>query len=71
VRLRFALSWWAYSFPVAALTTATAVYGEATGSAFLKAGFVALYVVLAAVMTLLALLTIRALARGDILRPES
>jgi tellurite resistance protein len=71
VRLRFALSWWAYSFPLAALTTATAVYGEAIGSALLKAVFVALYALLAAVMTLLAFLTIRALARGEIMQPET
>jgi tellurite resistance protein len=33
VRLRFYLSWWAYSFPVAALTISTLIMGEESGIA--------------------------------------
>ncbi|HBG04079.1 MAG: C4-dicarboxylate ABC transporter [Geobacteraceae bacterium GWC2_58_44] len=48
VRIRFYLSWWAYSFPVAAVTIATLIMAKETG--------LALYFGLAAV--LLALLTL-------------
>ncbi len=69
--LHFALSWWAYSFPLAALTTAAAVYSEAVDSLVLRVGFFTLYGLLAAVMALLLFLTIRAIARDEICRPET
>lgn len=68
--LSFTLSWWAYSFPLAALAVATSVYAEAVGGGAFKAGFVALYGLLAGVIALLVALTARAIARGDICRPE-
>jgi tellurite resistance protein len=71
VRLPFALSWWAYSFPIAALTTATAVYAQAIGSPVLTAAFVAFYGLLCAVIAVLAVKTIIAMGRGEICRPES
>jgi tellurite resistance protein len=70
VRLPFALSWWAYSFPLAALTTATAVYADAIGSPVTRAAFVGLYILLSAVIAILAAKTITAIRRGEICRPE-
>ena len=70
VRLPFVISWWAYSFPVAALTIATFLYGEASGKpGFITAGY-ALYAVLAAVIAMLIMRTLSAAARGLICQPE-
>ncbi|MCB1419400.1 MAG: SLAC1 anion channel family protein [Notoacmeibacter sp.] len=70
IRLPFVISWWAYSFPVAALTIATFLYGELTGKAgFITAGY-ALYAVLVAVIAMLVYRTLVAAARGLICRPE-
>jgi tellurite resistance protein len=71
MRLPFALSWWAYSFPIAALTTATAVYADAIGSQVMRTAFAGLYVVLCAVIAILAVKTIVAIRRGEICRPEN
>lgn len=71
VRLPYALSWWAYSFPLAAFTIATLLYGELTGSpAHRLAGF-ALYGLLVFVVAVLVMTTLRAIARGEICRPEA
>lgn len=70
IRLRFALSWWAYSFPIAALTTAAAVFAEAIGDTVLVGVFVALYALLLAVIVLLVVATVRAIAAGAICQPE-
>jgi len=65
-RLKFFLSWWAYSFPLAAITIATLIMGEDTGLEF----YYRLAIVLLAVLTLLvAGLTVRtlmAVARREI-----
>lgn len=71
MRLPFALSWWAYSFPIAALTTATAVYADAIGSQAMGAAFIGLYVLLCAVIAILTVKTIVAIRRGEICRPEN
>jgi tellurite resistance protein len=71
MRLPFSLSWWAYSFPIAALTTATAVYADAIGSQVTRAAFIGLYILLCAVIALLAVKTVTAIRRGEICRPES
>ena len=69
-RLPFALSFWALSFPVAALAIASMRYGAAAGSPVhtgIGAGLLALLVLL--VLGLLAR-TARAIARHEICRPE-
>jgi tellurite resistance protein len=71
VRLPFALSWWAYSFPLAALTTATAVYAAAAGSTILTAVFIGFYLLLCVVIAVLAIHTAGAICRGEICRPET
>lgn len=71
IRLEFYLSWWAYSFPMAAITIATMVMYEKTSLAFFE---VASYVLLAAVSVLVAFLivrTARAIAAGEICVEET
>ncbi|MCA8906410.1 MAG: SLAC1 anion channel family protein [Rhodospirillaceae bacterium] len=67
-RLPFTMSWWAYSFPVAAFTVASFRYAELTGvDTFCWVGFAA-YGVLAAVIGLLTVQTIA--RRHEICQPE-
>jgi tellurite resistance protein len=69
-RLRFFLSWWAYSFPLAALTIATLLMYRATGVAFFRDVSWLLLALLCAVIALLLALTARAIARNEICTPE-
>lgn len=69
-RLKFFLSWWAYSFPLAALTIATLLMFHATGVAFFKDVSWLLLALLCAVIALLLTLTARAIARNEICTPE-
>ena len=69
-RLPFGLSWWAYSFPIAAFTVATFLYARATGlSGYLVLGYVS-YAVLVAVILLLVARTVAAGIRGQICIPD-
>lgn len=68
-RLRFFLSTWAYSFPLAAITIATLVMAEKSGGAFVPLGW-ALLAVLSAVLLLLTLRTAQGMLRGEICVPE-
>ena len=66
----FALSWWALSFPIAALAIASFGYAEAAGSAahrFIGAGLLALLLAVVAGLILRTALAIRA---GTICVPE-
>lgn len=70
MRLPFALSWWALSFPLAALTVASFVYGRAQASdAHLLIGLVVLLVLSGVVLGLLWR-TGLAILRDEICRPE-
>ncbi|MQQ07784.1 C4-dicarboxylate ABC transporter [Epibacterium sp. SM1979] len=69
-RLRFGLSHWAMSFPVAALTLATLRFAALTDSiAHVWAGTAAL-ILLCGIVTFLIFATLRAMLRGEICRPE-
>ncbi|MDO6460503.1 SLAC1 anion channel family protein [Granulosicoccaceae sp. 1_MG-2023] len=68
--LPFFLSWWAYSFPLAAMTVATLMMAQTLQSAFLTGLGAVLLVVLCVVITGLLLLTLRALVAGKICVPE-
>lgn len=69
-KLPFALSWWALSFPLAALTVATLLFAARTGSgAHLYLGL-GLWVLLAVVVSGLVLRTTLATLRREICRPE-
>lgn len=69
-KLPFTISWWAYSFPLAALTIATFVYGEMTGLGLVQRAAYGLYGMLVVVLALLTGRTLAGLARGEILKPE-
>lgn len=69
-RLPFFLSWWAYTFPLAAFAAATARYAASVGGAVPQAAALGLLAVASLVVALVAACTLRALARGDVLRPE-
>ena len=69
-KLPFMLSWWAYSFPLAALTVSTFTYGAATKvPAYQTAGYV-VFAVLALVILMLLVRTAKAVMAGEICKPE-
>lgn len=68
-RLRFFLSTWAYSFPLAAMTIATLIMAERVGGLFVPLGWV-LLAILSIVLTLLTARTAQGVARGEICVPE-
>lgn len=70
IRLPFALSWWAYSFPLAAITLAVLRMAEASGDAFWNGLGMLLAVVTAVLIGALVVRTLVATARGEICQPE-
>lgn len=68
-RLRFFLSTWAYSFPLAAITIATLVMAEHSGGIFIAIGWL-LLAVLSTILLLLTGRTLQAMLRGEICVPE-
>jgi tellurite resistance protein len=68
--LPFALSWWALSFPLAALSIASFSYGRAIGSPAHEVIGLAVLFLLALVVAGLVLRTLLAATRGEICRPE-
>ena len=62
----FALSWWALSFPIAALSIASFAHGGATGSAAHQAIGAGLLVLLAVIVVMLLVRTARAMLRKEI-----
>lgn len=70
LKLPFAMSWWAYSFPVAAFVIASALFADATGAAFQRVTMLVAYAVLWGVILLLLAKTAGAIRRDEICRPE-
>lgn len=70
VRLPWALSFWAYSFPLAAFTIATSVAAERLHQPILGAASWALYALLVLVIAGLAIRTIKGALAGELFRPE-
>ncbi|WP_299350453.1 SLAC1 anion channel family protein [uncultured Shimia sp.] len=70
VKLPFALSWWALSFPVAALTAASFGFAEATGSVAHSVIGTGLLVLLCVIMVALFFRTIQAALRDQICVPD-
>lgn len=66
VRLKFFLSWWAYSFPLAAITIATLIMAEASGIALYYRLATVLLALLTLVVAGLAVRTLMAVARREI-----
>ena len=69
-RLPFMVTWWAYSFPLAALTISTFVYAELAGLAQARTGAFGLYGLLALAIAVLLARTAAGLARGELTKPE-
>ncbi len=65
-RLKFFLSWWAYSFPIAAITIATLVMAKETGLAFYAWLGTGLLFILTLVIAMLLTRTALAVARSEI-----
>ena len=70
LNLPFALSWWALSFPVAALTLATRRFGELAGSGEHDLFGGLLLAILVAIVGGLVARTVLAMSRGEICVPE-
>ena len=70
VRLPFAMSFWALSFPFAAVTIASFVYAGAAGSPAHQAIGTGLLAVLVVVIAALVMRTLRAIRAGQICVPE-
>ncbi|AWK84960.1 SLAC1 anion channel family protein [Azospirillum thermophilum] len=69
-RLPFTLSWWAYSFPLAAFTIATSQMAGLAGSRVYAAAGTGLYGLLVLVVGGLAIRTLAGVRRGEFCRPE-
>lgn len=69
-KVSFALPWWAYSFPIAAITIATFTMQQQIGGIFFETLAIALYVSLVALMSLLIYKTIQAIYLHKICVPE-
>lgn len=65
-KIRFYLSWWAYSFPLAALDLATVLLFHKTGQPALKMMSLGLFFGLIVLVGLLSVLTVKDMARGRI-----
>jgi len=65
-RLKFFLSWWAYSFPLAAMTLATFLMQERTGLPFFYGLSIALLAILTVIIVGLVLKTAIAVSRHEI-----
>ena len=69
-RLPFYLSWWAYSFPLAAMSIASLLMAHLTGKAVYGYVGLALLVSLSALVILLFLKTLKAVHSGAVCTPE-
>ncbi|AHF03614.1 C4-dicarboxylate ABC transporter [Marichromatium purpuratum 984] len=69
LRLRFFLSWWAYSFPLAAFSIASMVMAEQTGALFYRYFGVAMLTMLTGIIAILLWSTLRAVLRRGICVP--
>ncbi len=66
LRLKFFLSWWAYSFPLAAITIATLIMAKETGLAFYSGLATVFLAILTLVIGVLVVRTALAVARREI-----
>ncbi|MDR9486377.1 MAG: SLAC1 anion channel family protein [Sediminimonas sp.] len=70
VRLPFAMSFWALSFPFAAVTIASFLYAESVGSVVHRVMGIGLLLVLIIVVAALVFRTLRAIRTGELCVPE-
>ena len=65
-KINFYLSWWAYSFPLAALTVATYYFYELTSYLIIEVLFITLLSILSLLILILVILTIKSAYMGNI-----
>ena len=70
VKLTFALPWWAYSFPMAAMTIASTLMLEKVGGIFFAVLVPVLMTLLVLLVSMLVVRTLLAMKRGQICVPE-
>ena len=69
-KVKFALPWWAYSFPTASITIASTIMLEKVGGTFFTVLVPALLAFLTFMVLVLVINTFRAMAKGEICVPE-
>ena len=69
-KVRFALPWWAYSFPMAAITISSMMMLEKLGGVFFASLAPLLLTLLLLLIVVLVFNTIRAMLRGEVCIPE-
>ncbi len=69
-KVAFALPWWAYTFPLAAMTIATSVMLEKVGGSFFAVLLPVLLTMLIGLVSLISVRTVIAMLRGKICVPE-
>jgi tellurite resistance protein len=69
-KVKFALPWWAYSFPTASITIASTLMLEKVGGIFFAVLVPALLALLSLMVLVLVINTFRAMAKGEICVPE-
>jgi tellurite resistance protein len=69
-KIKFYLSWWAYSFPIASITIATSLMLKETGTYAYRAIFFSLLVPLSILIILLLIKTMGSIIKGDICLKE-
>jgi tellurite resistance protein len=69
-KVKFALPWWAYSFPTASITIASTLMLEKTGGVFFAVIVTGLLIFLTLMVLLLVFNTIKAMLRGEVCVPE-
>jgi tellurite resistance protein len=69
-KVKFALPWWAYSFPTASITIASTLMLEKVGGTFFAVLVPALLAFLSLMVLVLVINTFRAIAKGEICVPE-
>lgn len=70
LRLPFFLSWWAYSFPIAAMSISSMLMGHITHNDFYEKVGLALLLILSLLVAALLVKTFRAVQQGKICQPE-
>ena len=70
LKIEFSLAWWAYSFPLAALTVSTLLFYELTHFVFVKGLLFFFFGLLTFFVALLSYLTLKGIAQKSLCRPE-
>ena len=70
-RIKFALSWWAYTFPLAAFTVGTLTFAQVSGIVALRHFGAVLFAILIVIVLAVLWKTLRALVAGQVFSPQA